>query len=847
MKNSHRLSSHITPTKYKILIQPNFQDFSFTGEETIRIDVLKPTKELILHCLDINIETAICKINKDTVAVSKIRYNKKQETVAIILNKSIKGKLQLNLKFSGKITEQLAGFYRSKYHHKKIEKYLATTQFEATDARRAFPCFDEPNHKAVFDLSVVIPKHLQVVSNTTERQILHHSPGYKVVHFASTPKMSSYLLAYIIGELEHIKGKTKTGVQVRVHTTPGKKSQAKFALKVSIKALEYLENYFGIPFPIQTLDLIAIPDFSAGAMENWGAITFRETAILVEEQKTSFLGKQRVAEVIAHELVHQWFGNLVTMEWWTHLWLNESFANYMAYHVIDKLFPTWNFWTKFVLQEQSLALAKDALTTSQPVEVEVKHPSEINEIFDPAIVYAKGSCVLRMLEEFIGSDNFRNGLKLYLKKHSFKNTSSIHLWEAFEKVSKLPVKKFMRDWTTKSGFPVVEVNLHSQEAKIKQFPYRLSKTTPKNHLWTIPLSPSFGENINSDWVLSKPEQNYSIPNDAHYLNLNFNETSFFITQYDAKSLAQLILRMQDKSLSNIDRLAIVRSALLLAKSGRLSTDVYLEIISYLTEETSYIVVSEIASGLKEIALVFANTKIEDKIREFTRNYFSKLLSQKLVGYSKRKNEPQNLHNLRAQVIYGAASAGYQPAINFCKTEFYKRVRNHKTDSDLRAIVYGVSAKYASEETLNKLLKIYQQTNLPQEKNDVLFSLSKIRNPKLQLKVLEFVFSDKVRDQDRHHVLMSLLLKPTFRQKSWQAILTNWSTLETKYKASKNLGQIISGAKSMNTVKELKEFTNFVKNHNLSSAKLTVAQTLERIRLNIAWQKRDLSLLAKYLA
>src|SRR3989338_4959221 len=337
----------------------------------------------------------------------------------------------------------MRGFYRSQFEHEGRTKYIVTTQFESTDARRAFACVDEPSAKAVFDVTLIVPKHFCAISNTYETSVKEHKSGYQIIEFAPTPKMSTYLLAFIAGEFEHIEAKTKEGITVRVFATPGKIHQAKFALDVSVKTLSYFSDYFKVPYPLPVLDLIAIPDFPSGAMENWGAVTYRESAILVDSDHSSLQNKQWVALVIAHELAHQWFGNIVTMEWWTHLWLNEGFATYIEYLAVDKLFPKWDIWTQFSTNDLGRALHLDALLNTHPIEIPVHHPDEIGEIFDE-VSYAKGASVIRMLASYLGEKDFRAGLHHYLKKHSYKNTETLHLWQAFEKVSGKPVAKMMR-------------------------------------------------------------------------------------------------------------------------------------------------------------------------------------------------------------------------------------------------------------------------------------------------------------------------------------------------------------------------------------------------------------------
>src|SRR3989344_5354369 len=346
-----RLSKNVVPIEYDIQLKPDLDNFTFEGIEIITISILKPTKTLTLHSKEIEIETAEALLPQGKI-FAKISYNEKAETATFLFPKILPaGRTRLNLVFKGILNDKMRGFYRSKYTVGNKEYHIATTQFEATDARRAFPCFDEPAQKAIFHVSLIVPKSKTAISNTLPVSVAEHESGYEIVKFSPTPIMSTYLLAFIVGDFEYIESKTKHGVQVRVFTTPGKKHQAKFALDCAVKTLEFYEKYFDIPYPLPVLDMIAIPDFSSGAMENWGAITYRESALLVDEEHSSAGNKQWVALVIAHEIAHQWFGNLVTMEWWTHLWLNEGFASYIEKYCVDKLFPHWNIWNLYLAND----------------------------------------------------------------------------------------------------------------------------------------------------------------------------------------------------------------------------------------------------------------------------------------------------------------------------------------------------------------------------------------------------------------------------------------------------------------------------------------------------------------
>jgi puromycin-sensitive aminopeptidase len=505
-RKSVKLPNNISPVKYELTIKPDLESFVFEGKEIIKVKISKKTKEIILHSKDIKISTAEIIQNKKS-QFADIKYDEKTETVKFSFKNEIsKGKADLIVVFEGIINDNLRGFYKSTYTLNGEKKNLATTQFEATDARRAFPCFDEPAQKAIFDVSLIIPGEKTAISNTLPLSIKEHEGGYKIVKFSPTPVMSTYLLAFIIGDFEYIEGWTKNKkVRVRVFTTNGKKHQARFALKVAIKSLEFYNKYFDIPYPLNTLDLIAIPDFESAAMENWGAVTFRETAILVDEEHTSLSNKQWISIVIAHEIAHQWFGNLVTMHWWTDLWLNEGFASYMENLCVDYMFPDWHIWDLYLADRYQVALRLDSLANSHPIEVEVHHPSEISEIFD-MVSYAKGSAVIRMVAEYIGYEKFRDGLRYYLKKHSYKNTHTKDLWEAFERVSGKPIKKMMQNWTQKTGYPIISLLKKGENFEIRQDRFLSSRISAKKTvgktIWQVPIRYE-NNNSNSSILLTK--------------------------------------------------------------------------------------------------------------------------------------------------------------------------------------------------------------------------------------------------------------------------------------------------------------------------------------------------------
>lgn len=830
-----RLPNHIRPQRYELFIKPNLEDFTFEGEETIELAIDKPSTEIVLHAKELKISIVEYKAVSSKQTAHKISYDQKSETVTLAFNRQIpKGKGELKLKFKGVLNDIMRGFYRSRYEHQGRQKHLATTQFEATDARRAFPCFDEPAQKAVFDVTLMVPKDLTAISNTIETSVLEHESGYKVVKFAPTPKMSTYLLAFIIGEFEHIESKTKDGTLVRVFVTPGKKHQAKFALDTAVRCLEFYNKYFDIPYPLPVLDLIAIPDFSTGAMENWGAVTYRESALLVDPEHSSASNKQWVALVIAHELAHQWFGNLVTMEWWTHLWLNEGFASYIEYLAVDNLFPSWEIWTQFAYNDLGVALKLDALKNTHPIEVEVKHPDEIGEIFDE-VSYSKGASIIRMLAGFLGEKDFRDGLRYYLKKHSYKNASTVHLWEAFEKVSKKPVRKIMQNWTSKPGYPVVKVSESFNQIKLTQqrfFSSPISKRQIKDKtVWQVPVGIQSSEFRTQNLLFG--QKNLDVNGKSKWIKLNAGEAGFYRTEYSAEMLESLRPMIAKKQLSALDRLGIIRDAFALAESGDLSTVEALKLLKAFKNETDYAVWVELTGGLAAIKNLIYGKPYYKQFENFACEIFKQI--GKNLGFNASKHEPHTRGLLRSLILQQLIGYNHEPTIK----QALKIHKNKKIPADIRAAVYAAAAQGGNASQHQKFISQYKVETLSEEKNRIGRALGQFSDLKLIKKTLNFAMSKDVRIQDTAGIFMSVWGNPLAKKTVWQFTKKHWRELLKRYPSSGHmLSRFIKPAGMFVLKTEGQEVEKFFKTHKASGGERAVAQALEKIYAQDLWQKRD---------
>lgn len=838
---SVRLPRHILPERYAITLKPDLESFTFEGEEVISLNVTKADKTVTLHARDLEVVTAEFLRGKKEVWTSKITYDTKKETVTLVFPKQLpKGKGKIRLVFRGVLNDKLRGYYRSSFVHNGQTKHLATTQFEATDARRAFPCFDEPNIKAVFDVTLVVPVHHEAISNTLPAVVKEHESGFKAVTFKPTPKMSTYLLAFISGELESIQKKTKSGVLVRVFTTPGKTKQAKFALDFSVKTLDFYEKYFESKYPLPILDLLAIPDFMSGAMENWGAVTFRETALLIDEDNSSLAMRQYVATVIAHELAHQWFGNLVTMDWWTHLWLNEGFASYIEYLPVHHVFPEWEMWTQFMALDYAAGMEKDQLVNTHPIEVEVHHPDEIDEIFDD-ISYRKGSSVIRMLAEYLGPEVFRKGLVHYLKRHSYKNATTGDLWEALERISKKPVKKIMGAWTGQSGFPLLSVERKGDGLELSQKRFYINPVAAKqskdNQLWPIPVSMKLGQkNAESILVTAKTA---NVPAGAG-VKLNVNETGFYRVRYTPEMLKALSKQIEKKELSVIDRWGVISNAWSLAESGDLPVEAVLELCLSYRKETDFTVFSEMLSGLLRLGSFYRTEKKWFKSYEsFVR--FMLAPTVKRLGWDKKPGESHGDTLLRSSCLAAFGSYGDEATVVEAVKRFTAVVRNgvSAVPADIRGAVYNLTALAGGVPEFNYLKRLYIAEELPEEKNRLGRALCSFESEKLIEKALEFSLSKHVKTQDSWRFMVLTGMHSRGHGRLWKFLQTHWADILKIYGSGGHL--LVRTVQSLSHLSDLElhgQIKKFFATHPKPGADRTLEQVLEHIHTSALWKERS---------
>ena len=843
------LPNNVHPENYILTMTPNFHDFTFTGHEVIEIDILEPTPTLAMNVVELDIGPSKLTLENGTVFTQEsVNIDANTETASFNFGDMIPaGKATLEIEFAGVLNDKLRGFYRSQYTAQDGEtKYLATTQFEATDARRAFPCWDEPAMKAKFNLTLVIPANLVAVSNTSPVEDLPENNGLKRIRFAETPPMSTYLLAFVIGDLRSIEQKASNNTLIRVWTTAGNENKGAFALDVSVKLLEYFNDYFGIQYPLEKLDHIAIPDFAAGAMENWGAITYREIALLVDPKQSSAGTRQRVATIVAHEMAHMWFGDLVTMAWWNDLWLNESFASWMGDKAVDHLFPEWQMWTQFVAEDTSRALQLDGLQNSHPIEQKVSNPAEIGELFD-AISYSKGGSILRMLEDYVGSADFQRGLNRYMTDHKYSNACTTDLWDALEATSSLPVRAMMDSWVNQTGYPVIEVNpVRSQDGMIltvrqERFLYEkiFTHTNTDHTVWHVPFSVLSQASKHPDTFLIQERERSirlvetSDPGEG-WIKVNPGQTGFYRVNYNRQGWDQLTTPIESLELPAVDRLGIQSDAFGLSRAGIVSVTQFLTLAQAYKNETDASVWQDLVSNLGSLDSLLADESCRQKFQELARVIIKP--SGRRSGWDANQGDGHIDSLLRSTLLGALGHYGDKETLKESEVRFDKYVESpDNIHPDIRTVVLRLAAKLGNESTYSTMWDQYNNATLEEEKVRVLQALTQFKDTVLLRETLERSLTDEVRVHDAVSVAAGVGSSPEGRRVAWKFLKENWEEYDRRYgEGGFALMRLVSMTAGFSSQEQLDDVATFFNENLAPAAERTVRQSLEAIRINISW-------------
>jgi aminopeptidase N len=678
----------IRPIHYQLEIVPDLEQFSFHGQVIIDFEANEAVDDVALNVLELAVWQ--CKFKTiDGWRNCAFQIEPDEESLKIILPQPQRGAFQLQVDYEGKINNRMAGFYRSGYEKQGQKRHIAVTQFQESSARQAFPCMDHPLYKATFDLVMTVPDSLQTIANTgivSERQV---SGGLKQVVFERTPIMSTYLIFFGVGEFE--MSQDEFDPRIRVATLPGLSHTTALGLSFGRKALKYCEDYYGIDYPLSKMDLIAVPDFAFGAMENWGALTFRENLLLHFPETTSAEGVERICEVIAHEIAHQWFGNLVTPADWKYLWLNESFATYFGFGVVAHIYPDWGTWDQFLHTQTASALVRDGLITTFPIEIPGGDHVVINSSTAP-IIYNKGASMLRMVEGYIGSDRYQQGVQTYLARHTYACAESHHLWEAFEEASSVPITAMVQNWVGQPGYPLMTAKRNGEKLSLAQhrFTY-LSQESDQS--WIIPIVmtswTSTGDSSEQFVILEDAQMTIDLsPNTIAY-KLNSGQSGFYRVQYaDDENMASLGELVLNGTMSRTDRWGLQNDLYALVRAGRLSLDAYLDFLKYYDHEEAYLPLVSITANLQHAYGVIPGHR-RSKIGEIGRSMADRVLSK--IGMAPKEDEPHTQAALRNQLLWKAAAWGSTSAIAFAVEAFEQLMAGKSVHADIARSVMQVGA------------------------------------------------------------------------------------------------------------------------------------------------------------
>ncbi|KAG0343893.1 Aminopeptidase 2 mitochondrial [Podila humilis] len=935
------LPTNVRPTHYDLTLKPDLVNFTFDGAVVINLDINQPTTAITCNSNQLDIASAkltnlALKTESQQVATD-ITLEKANETVTFTFAEELQpgSTAVLCIVFKGVLNESMNGFYRSSFKDADGKThYIATTQFEATDARKAFPCWDEPAIKATFDITLCVPTDLVALSNMniiSEKDIpssgkkgdvpsaqkgdvpsaqkgdvpstqkgdvpstqkgdvpstqkgdvpstqkgdvpsaqkgdvpsaqkgdvpssqkgnaAGHTP-LREVKFATTPVMSTYLVAFIVGKFEYIETVTKnlpTPIKCRVYVLPGKTEEAEFALSVTPLALEYFTELFGVPYPLPKMDLITIPDFESGAMENWGLVTYRAIRLLFNEKTSDLSYKRHIAYTIFHEIAHQWFGNLVTMDWWDYLWLNEGFATWVGNLGVSRFFPEWDNWSYFVADGFQMGLALDGLRSSHPIEVPCKHPHEIHQIFD-AISYYKGASCIRMLSAYLGLDVFLKGIRRYMHKHAYKNTSTEDLWAALSEESGVDVGSFMNAWIKQVGYPVIEVeeNADASTLTFKQSRYLSSgdlSAAEDTARWTVPLGVEPVPSHSKDSImLTGDSTTIKLDKGGNY-KVNAGYNGFFRTAYPPSALARISssIKAKDPLFTASDRVGLLADLGALSKSGHVKTSLLLGLLESLVDEDQYVVWVAIAERVNVISSVFYEqpADFQQALEKFQRALFSKAAAK--LGWETKSTDDYRSTLLRKLLLTNAGCAGDEEIVKEAKKRFadYTSGNSAALNQNVQSAAFEIVVLHGDETDFEKVLKCWRDATATDQKLAAIGALTAVHNEALIQQLLKISISDEVKAQDIGYFFGGLSRNPTSRRTLWEYIKANWPMLTKRYDGSMALlGNIVKSGIGRFASEELaKDAEDFFKDKNVADINRPIAQSLEVVRSNAKWVARD---------
>ena len=826
-----RLPLDVKPVRYSAHLAPDLKAGTFEGRLELEVRLEKPRREIFLHAVGLT----LTRVRARPALRATVSADAESETVTLQFAEELPAGTQLfDIAWTGNFSPGLRGLYRA--------GALAVTQFEAADARRLFPCFDEPAFKARWSIQLVgIPDGAVALGNGKVTRDEKEPDGGRTVQFAETPLLSSYLIALCIGELKGSPPEKVRGYDVQTWAVPQKQALTTFGQEVACATLPLLEDYFGQPYAYGKVDQVGVPDFEAGAMENAGCITYREVALLLDPKTAPLNIQKRVAEVITHELSHQWFGNLVTMVWWDDLWLNEAFATWMAYKIVDQWRPKWRVWMDFEVGKGA-ALHLDAMKSSHPIRAEIKNAEEAGESFD-AITYEKGGAILRMIEGYLGEEKFRDGIRLYMKKHREANATADDLWGALAEASGQPILELANGWIRQTGYPLLTVG--EQQGKIKLSQRRFfsdPEAAPEATQWLLPVVLRVGDR-EQRVLLGKPEEIIEPAAPFEWVLGNVGARGFYRTAYEPELLRRLISALPQ--LAPEERMALVSDQWALVRSGATQVEGFLHLLAGLHAEEDHVVLDEVVGRLGYLEHRAVAEQDRPAFHGWVRAQFAGAGAD--LDWEVRDGEDDERRLRRAAVQRAMALVARDPeTIVAALLRFERLMAKHPVDPNLLDIVVAVAARTADDKRFETLKSLASTELDPAAKRRYLHALAAVENPQLVQRAVDLALDAFVQMQDFASYVGALLANRATRDLAWKMIQTRWSEVRKKGDSPMILRRLVEALGSLPERAHLAAVEKFLAAPDLSAARQAVAQTLERLRMDVALREKLLPEIAAFL-